>query len=173
MPASAKCTPIDRLASQQAHNKRVRKGLRLTELSSSRILDTTRGYPPLSRLEPWGSDPEVNMRRYRWARIACGSRMGRVDRRSHGLLLQDSIIIIIMSSRPFRAYVCLIITFTAAVLALLFRLLARRLTKQRLWYDDYLAILAFVCIINFVHPNTILIHDIALGGIILRCGLMA
>ncbi|KAF2868051.1 hypothetical protein BDV95DRAFT_610466 [Massariosphaeria phaeospora] len=54
-----------------------------------------------------------------------------------------------MSSRPFRAYVCLVITFTAAFLALAFRLLARRLTKLPLWWDDYLAILAFLWAVSF------------------------
>ena len=59
-----------------------------------------------------------------------------------------------MSSRPFRAYICLVITFTAAFLALSLRLLARRLTKLPLWYDDYLAILAFVGTTNPVTHNS-------------------
>lgn len=77
------------------------------------------------------------------------------------------------SSRPFRAYVCLVITFTAAFLALFLRLLARRLTKLPLWYDDYLAILAFV---GTTHPLNIslrLITCIVMGGIIFWCRLMA
>ncbi|KAF1995209.1 hypothetical protein P154DRAFT_624133 [Amniculicola lignicola CBS 123094] len=54
-----------------------------------------------------------------------------------------------MSSRPFRAYVCLVITFTAAFLAVSLRLLARRLTKLPFWLDDYLAIFAFLWAVSF------------------------
>lgn len=48
-------------------------------------------------------------------------------------------------SRQLNAYICTIITFSAAGIALVLRLVARRLTKLRLWHDDYLAIVAFAC----------------------------
>jgi hypothetical protein len=48
-------------------------------------------------------------------------------------------------SRQLNAYICLIITFSAAGLTVALRLVARRLTKLRLWYDDYLCVVAFAC----------------------------
>ncbi|KAF2472427.1 uncharacterized protein BDR25DRAFT_366447 [Lindgomyces ingoldianus] len=48
-------------------------------------------------------------------------------------------------SRQLNAYVCLFVTFTAATICLALRLIARRITKLRLWFDDYLAIIAFIC----------------------------
>lgn len=47
-------------------------------------------------------------------------------------------------SRQLKAYICLFITFGAAALALLLRLISRRVMKLRLSYDDYLAIVAFL-----------------------------
>lgn len=47
-------------------------------------------------------------------------------------------------SRQLGAYICLIITFMAASLCLFMRLAARRVTKLSLWYDDYLAICAYM-----------------------------
>ncbi|KAF2009550.1 hypothetical protein BU24DRAFT_312144, partial [Aaosphaeria arxii CBS 175.79] len=47
--------------------------------------------------------------------------------------------------RQLDAYICLIVTFFAAASTLIARLLARRLTKLRLWYDDWFAIVAFLC----------------------------
>lgn len=49
------------------------------------------------------------------------------------------------ASRRVNGYVCLIVTFTAATLTVILRLVARRVTKVRLWYDDYIAIVAFLC----------------------------
>jgi len=46
------------------------------------------------------------------------------------------------SQQP-AAYACLYITTIAAVLAVSARLLARRLTRVSLWYDDYFALLGF------------------------------
>lgn len=48
-------------------------------------------------------------------------------------------------SRQLNAYLCLSITFAAATLTLLLRLVARRVTKVSLWFDDYLALLAYLC----------------------------
>ncbi|KAH7119727.1 hypothetical protein B0J11DRAFT_582236 [Dendryphion nanum] len=48
------------------------------------------------------------------------------------------------ASRQLNAYTCLFITFAAAAITLASRLIARRLTRLRLWYDDYLAIMAFL-----------------------------
>jgi hypothetical protein len=41
-------------------------------------------------------------------------------------------------------YVCLGITFAAAIITTGMRLTARRITKILLWWDDYLGVLAFV-----------------------------
>src|SRR5262245_64926370 len=50
-------------------------------------------------------------------------------------------------SRQLNAYVCLFITFAAATVTLVLRLVSSRLTKVSLWFDDYLAILAYACAI--------------------------
>jgi hypothetical protein len=47
-------------------------------------------------------------------------------------------------SRQTHAYACLAITFAAATITIILRLIARRLTKVSLWLDDYLAIAAYV-----------------------------
>lgn len=47
-------------------------------------------------------------------------------------------------SRQINAYACLIITFSAATITLVLRLIARKITKVSLWIDDYLAMLAWL-----------------------------
>lgn len=42
-----------------------------------------------------------------------------------------------------------VITFALASILLLLRIYCRRLTKQRLWWDDYLIIVAYVNITSF------------------------
>jgi hypothetical protein len=44
-----------------------------------------------------------------------------------------------------NVYAALSVTMFAALVALVFRLRARQLTKMQLWYDDYAAVLGFVC----------------------------
>ncbi|ORY17503.1 hypothetical protein BCR34DRAFT_439635, partial [Clohesyomyces aquaticus] len=46
-------------------------------------------------------------------------------------------------SRQVNLYICLSITFAAATLVLVLRLIERRITKLHIWYDDWLAIFAF------------------------------
>lgn len=47
--------------------------------------------------------------------------------------------------RQLHTYICIFVTFAAATISLVLRLIARRLTKISLWFDDYLSILAFLC----------------------------
>lgn len=66
-----------------------------------------------------------------------------------GVVLGADISILYMAgqlsgSRQINVYVCLGVTLAAAVTTLILRLAARRITKISLWWDDYLAILAFV-----------------------------
>lgn len=44
-----------------------------------------------------------------------------------------------------NVYAALATTMFAAAVALAFRLRARQITKMDLWYDDYAAVLGFVC----------------------------
>jgi hypothetical protein len=53
-------------------------------------------------------------------------------------------------SRQTSAYVCVGVTFAAAILATGLRLTARRLTKVALWWDDWLCIIAFTFAIAWV-----------------------
>lgn len=48
------------------------------------------------------------------------------------------------ASRQTNANICLYITFSAATIAVVCRLIARRLTRQRLAFDDYLTIVAYI-----------------------------
>ncbi|KAF2649777.1 hypothetical protein K491DRAFT_610129 [Lophiostoma macrostomum CBS 122681] len=48
-------------------------------------------------------------------------------------------------NRQLNGYVCVFITFSAAATALTLRLIARRLMKLQLWYDDWLAVIAAIC----------------------------
>ncbi|KAF2734409.1 hypothetical protein EJ04DRAFT_437201 [Polyplosphaeria fusca] len=48
-------------------------------------------------------------------------------------------------SRQLNGYICLFVTFAAATVTICARLLARRLTRVQLWYDDYVAIIAYLC----------------------------
>lgn len=41
-------------------------------------------------------------------------------------------------------YAAIFITFSAAVVALVLRFTARRMTKMKLWFDDYFAVVATV-----------------------------
>lgn len=50
----------------------------------------------------------------------------------------------IMQTRQPELFVALSITWSFATLTLVLRLLCRRLTKNRLWWDDSFAIIAYV-----------------------------
>jgi hypothetical protein len=45
-------------------------------------------------------------------------------------------------------YVSIAIPLTAATFALVFRFLARRISKCHLWFDDYFALLSYVCLVS-------------------------
>lgn len=49
-----------------------------------------------------------------------------------------------MQTRQPELFVALSITWSFATLTLVLRLLCRRITKNRLWLDDYFAIIAYV-----------------------------
>jgi hypothetical protein len=45
-------------------------------------------------------------------------------------------------------YASIAITFAVAAVALACRLTARRITKQKYWFDDYFAVVAFVRLVG-------------------------
>ena len=49
-----------------------------------------------------------------------------------------------MAGLQVNVYVAISVTWTAATTALLLRLKARRMTRMKLWFDDYLACVAWV-----------------------------
>jgi hypothetical protein len=49
-----------------------------------------------------------------------------------------------MSSLQINIYASIGITWIAALVALIMRMLARHITRMSLWFDDYFSILAFV-----------------------------
>lgn len=49
-----------------------------------------------------------------------------------------------MAGLQANVYASISITMTAAVVVLVLRMMARRMTKMRLWFDDYFAVVAFV-----------------------------
>jgi len=53
-------------------------------------------------------------------------------------------------NRQPELYAAALITYTAAAVALVFRLVARRQTSHPLVWEDVLAAVAFVCILNFL-----------------------
>lgn len=48
------------------------------------------------------------------------------------------------ASRHTNANICVYITFSAATIAVVCRLIARRLTRLRLAFDDYLTVIAYI-----------------------------
>jgi len=53
-------------------------------------------------------------------------------------------------NRQPELYAAALITYTAAAVALVFRLVARRQTSHPLVWEDVLAAVAFVCVLDFV-----------------------
>ncbi|KAH6986906.1 hypothetical protein EDB80DRAFT_898234, partial [Ilyonectria destructans] len=49
-----------------------------------------------------------------------------------------------MAGLQTNVYVAAIITWIAALVALILRVIARRMTKQRWWVDDYFCVSAFI-----------------------------
>ncbi|RSM19461.1 hypothetical protein CDV31_001621 [Fusarium ambrosium] len=48
-----------------------------------------------------------------------------------------------------NVYIAILVTWTAATIALLLRLKARRMTRMKLWFDDYLACVAWVLVSGY------------------------
>lgn len=61
-----------------------------------------------------------------------------------------------MAGLQTNVYVAAIVTWTAALVALVLRVIARRITKQRWWVDDYFCVCAFVSLSAcfFTYRNT-------------------
>lgn len=57
-------------------------------------------------------------------------------------------------------YVSIAIPLTAATFALVFRFVARRISKCHLWFDDYFALLAYVCLVSYLHTAAICDPDV-------------
>lgn len=61
-----------------------------------------------------------------------------------------------MAGLQTNVYVAAIITWIAALVALILRVIARRMTKQRWWVDDYFCVSAFVslsaCFLTYKNP---------------------
>jgi hypothetical protein len=49
-----------------------------------------------------------------------------------------------METRQPGAYTCVIVTGVAATITLVLRMVARKLTKVQIWFDDWFAILGYV-----------------------------
>jgi hypothetical protein len=55
-----------------------------------------------------------------------------------------------MESRQPAMWAASLVTYAAALIAFLLRLLARRLKRVQLAFDDYLALFAFVSVLEYV-----------------------
>lgn len=58
-----------------------------------------------------------------------------------------------MQSKQPELYAAMLTTFPVAFVSLVLRLVARRVKKARLWYDDYMSIASFVSAL-FPCPDT-------------------
>lgn len=58
-----------------------------------------------------------------------------------------------MAGLQTNVYAAAIITWTAALVALILRVIARRLTNQRWWVDDYFCVSAFVSLSTYFLTN--------------------